>query len=157
MSGNVALHQRPISLRVDPQLFRLHTRWTDEASFDRHAALPATSAFVKRTDHLMYQPFDTTRNSNATCTRGLLKSERRGSALRCRAQGDGDFKKVHPPTAYRLAIMTKHDKQVEQVWTRHSSELAWVKFLPGGSCEIIFVCLCLDVCAGYSCSGCWPG
>jgi len=45
----------------DPRLFWLHARWTDEAAFDRHAALPATNHFVERTERLMDHPFDVTR------------------------------------------------------------------------------------------------
>ncbi|MFY9853333.1 MAG: antibiotic biosynthesis monooxygenase family protein [Terracidiphilus sp.] len=45
----------------DPRLFWLHARWTDEAAFERHAALPATDHFVERTERLMDHPFDVTR------------------------------------------------------------------------------------------------
>jgi quinol monooxygenase YgiN len=45
----------------DPRLFWLHARWTDEAAFDRHAALPATNHFVERTEQLIDHPFDVTR------------------------------------------------------------------------------------------------
>jgi quinol monooxygenase YgiN len=45
----------------DPRLFWLHARWTDEAAFDRHAALSSTNHFVERAEHLMDHPFDVTR------------------------------------------------------------------------------------------------
>lgn len=45
----------------DPRLFWLNAHWTDEAAFDRHAALPATNHFVERTERLMDHPFDVTR------------------------------------------------------------------------------------------------
>jgi quinol monooxygenase YgiN len=40
----------------DPRLFWLHARWTSEAAFETHAALPATKHFVQRASsitHLM--------------------------------------------------------------------------------------------------------
>jgi quinol monooxygenase YgiN len=48
------------SLR-DPRLFWVHSRWVDEAAFDVYAALPATQAFVGRTQRLIDHPFDVTR------------------------------------------------------------------------------------------------
>ena len=32
----------------DPALFFIHTRWTDEAAFELHAALPHTVRFLRR-------------------------------------------------------------------------------------------------------------
>jgi len=45
----------------DPRLFWLHARWTNEAAFDTHAALPATNQFVERAQRLIDHPFDVTR------------------------------------------------------------------------------------------------
>jgi quinol monooxygenase YgiN len=45
----------------DPRQFFLNSRWVDEAAFDVHAALPATKAFVARTERLIDHPFDVTR------------------------------------------------------------------------------------------------
>lgn len=45
----------------DSRLFWIHARWTDEAAFDIHAALPRTEAFVVRAESLMDHPFDATR------------------------------------------------------------------------------------------------
>jgi quinol monooxygenase YgiN len=45
----------------DPQLFWVHSRWVDEEAFDVYAALPATQAFVERTQRLIDHPFDVTR------------------------------------------------------------------------------------------------
>ena len=45
----------------DPRLFWVHSRWIDEAAFDVYAALPATQAFVQRTQALIDHPFDVTR------------------------------------------------------------------------------------------------
>ena len=45
----------------DQRLFWLHSRWIDEAAFDVYAALPATQAFVERTQLLIDHPFDVTR------------------------------------------------------------------------------------------------
>jgi quinol monooxygenase YgiN len=46
----------------DPRLFFLHSRWIDEAAFDRHAALPGTLQFVTRMEGLIDHPFDVTRS-----------------------------------------------------------------------------------------------
>ena len=45
----------------DPQLFYIHSRWKDEAAFDRHAGLPHTLRFVERVEPLIDHPFDVTR------------------------------------------------------------------------------------------------
>jgi quinol monooxygenase YgiN len=45
----------------DQCLFYLHARWTNEAAFDTHAALPATNQFVERAERLIDHPFDVTR------------------------------------------------------------------------------------------------
>lgn len=45
----------------DPRLFFLHSRWVDEAAFNKHAELPATNQFVDRMQRLIDHPFDATR------------------------------------------------------------------------------------------------
>ena len=49
------------SLR-DPCLFYLHSRWLDEAAFNRHAELRDTLQFVTRMERLIDHPFDLTRS-----------------------------------------------------------------------------------------------
>jgi quinol monooxygenase YgiN len=50
------------SLR-NPQLFYLHSRWIDEAAFDRHADLGDTAQFVTHMEKLIDHPFDITRST----------------------------------------------------------------------------------------------
>ena len=45
----------------DARLFYIHSRWKDEAAFDRHAALPHTVRFVQRVTPLIDHPLDVTR------------------------------------------------------------------------------------------------
>ena len=45
----------------DPHLFYIHSRWKDEAAFDRHAGLPHTLRFVERVAPLIDHPLDVTR------------------------------------------------------------------------------------------------
>ena len=45
----------------DPQLFYIHSRWTDEAAFEDHAALPHTVRFVARAEPLIDHLLDVTR------------------------------------------------------------------------------------------------
>jgi len=45
----------------DPQLFYIHSRWTDEAAFENHAGLPHTVRFVGRVEPLIDHPLDVTR------------------------------------------------------------------------------------------------
>ena len=45
----------------DPRLFYIHSRWTDEATFEIHADLPQTVEFVKRMETLIDRPFEATR------------------------------------------------------------------------------------------------
>jgi quinol monooxygenase YgiN len=45
----------------DPQLFYIHSRWKDEAAFDRHAGLPHTLRFLERVAPLIDHPLDVTR------------------------------------------------------------------------------------------------
>lgn len=45
----------------DLRLFFIHSRWADEAAFQKHAELPHTVRFLKRVDPLLDQPRDVTR------------------------------------------------------------------------------------------------
>ncbi len=45
----------------DPRLFWIHSRWVDEAAFDKHAELPETTRFVEGVQRLIDHPFDVTR------------------------------------------------------------------------------------------------
>ena len=45
----------------DPRLFFIHSRWVDEAAFQKHAELQHTVRFLKRVDALLDQPRDVTR------------------------------------------------------------------------------------------------
>lgn len=45
----------------DPRLFYIHSRWVDEAAFDRHAELPHTVRFLERVQKLIDHPLDVTR------------------------------------------------------------------------------------------------
>jgi quinol monooxygenase YgiN len=45
----------------DPHLFYIHSRWTDEAAFDSHAALPHTVRFIERAQSLIDHELDVTR------------------------------------------------------------------------------------------------
>jgi len=45
----------------DPQLFYLHSRWVDEAAFDRHATLPHTVKFIATVQALIDHELDVTR------------------------------------------------------------------------------------------------
>ena len=45
----------------DPRLFYIHSRWVDEAAFDRHAELPHTVRFIERAQALIDHPLDVTR------------------------------------------------------------------------------------------------
>jgi quinol monooxygenase YgiN len=46
----------------DPLLFYIHSRWIDEAAFDRHAELPHTVRFVDRVQPLIDHPLDVARS-----------------------------------------------------------------------------------------------
>ena len=37
----------------DPQVFYIHSRWADEAAFEKHALLPHTVRFVERVEPLL--------------------------------------------------------------------------------------------------------
>jgi quinol monooxygenase YgiN len=45
----------------DSRLFWLHSRWVDEAAFDKHTERPETNQFVERVQRLIDHPFDVTR------------------------------------------------------------------------------------------------
>ena len=45
----------------DPRLFYIHSRWTDEATFEVHAELPNTVRFLERVRVLIDHPLDVTR------------------------------------------------------------------------------------------------
>ncbi|HEU5432958.1 MAG TPA: putative quinol monooxygenase [Thermomicrobiales bacterium] len=45
----------------DPRLFYIHSRWRDEAAFDRHADLPHTARFLERVAPLLDHPLDVNR------------------------------------------------------------------------------------------------
>lgn len=45
----------------DRRLFYIHSRWVDEAAFQKHAELPHTVKFLKRVDALLDQPRDVAR------------------------------------------------------------------------------------------------
>jgi quinol monooxygenase YgiN len=42
----------------DPGLFYIHSRWKDEAAFERHAGLPHTVTFLERVQPLIDHPLD---------------------------------------------------------------------------------------------------
>ena len=45
----------------DSRLFYIHSRWQNEAAFERHAGLPHTIRFVARVEPLIDHPFDAAR------------------------------------------------------------------------------------------------
>ena len=45
----------------DPRLFYIHSRWKDEAAFDRHAQLPHTVRFIEQVQTLIDHPLEVTR------------------------------------------------------------------------------------------------
>ena len=45
----------------DSRLFYIHSRWNDEAAFDRHAGLPHTVHFVEQVTPLIDHTLDVTR------------------------------------------------------------------------------------------------
>jgi quinol monooxygenase YgiN len=46
---------------LDPRLFYIHSRWTDEVAFEIHAGLPHTVQFIERVEPLIDHPLDVTR------------------------------------------------------------------------------------------------
>ncbi len=45
----------------DPRLFYIHSRWTNEDAFEKHAGLPHTLRFIERVGPLIDHPLDVTR------------------------------------------------------------------------------------------------
>ena len=45
----------------DPRLFFIHSRWKDEAAFDRHATLAHTVKFVETVERLIDHPIEVVR------------------------------------------------------------------------------------------------
>ena len=45
----------------DPQLFYIHSRWTDAEAFQKHAVLAHTELFLNKVDALLDQPREVTR------------------------------------------------------------------------------------------------
>jgi len=45
----------------NPRLFYIHSRWVDEAAFQRHAELAHTKRFLERVDALLEQPREVAR------------------------------------------------------------------------------------------------
>jgi quinol monooxygenase YgiN len=45
----------------DPQLFHIHSRWTDEAAFEAHAGLDHTVKFLATVERLVDQPIEVSR------------------------------------------------------------------------------------------------
>jgi quinol monooxygenase YgiN len=46
----------------DARLFHIHSRWIDEAAFERHATLPHTVRFIERVRTLIDHDLDVTRS-----------------------------------------------------------------------------------------------
>ena len=46
---------------LDPCLFHIHSRWIDEATFDRHALLDHTVTFIRAMEGLVDQPIEVSR------------------------------------------------------------------------------------------------
>jgi quinol monooxygenase YgiN len=46
---------------VDPDLFHIHSRWVDEAAFERHAGLAHTVQFLQIVDRFVDQPREVSR------------------------------------------------------------------------------------------------
>ena len=44
----------------EPRLFYIHSRWVDEAAFDKHSGLPHTVEFLERAEALIDHPLDVT-------------------------------------------------------------------------------------------------
>ena len=45
----------------DPRLFYIHSRWVDEAAFERHIGLPHTMRFTEEVEPLIDHPLEVTR------------------------------------------------------------------------------------------------
>ena len=46
----------------DARLFYIHSRWTDEAAFERHAEMPHTMRFIECVQPLIDHPLEVTRS-----------------------------------------------------------------------------------------------
>src|ERR1700685_4361409 len=55
------LYIKAFSATQDLRLFYIHSRWKDEAAFDRHAQLPHTVRFVESIRSLIDHPLEVTR------------------------------------------------------------------------------------------------
>jgi quinol monooxygenase YgiN len=49
--------------RQEPGCLYIHSRWKDEAAFDRHAQLPHTLRFVEQVQLIIDPPFEVTRTT----------------------------------------------------------------------------------------------
>jgi quinol monooxygenase YgiN len=45
----------------DPRLYYIHSRWLDEAAFERHALMPHTIRFIEEVTPLIDHPLEVTR------------------------------------------------------------------------------------------------
>ena len=45
----------------DPRLFYIHSHWTNEDAFEKHASMPHTVLFLEQMDSLIDQPRDVAR------------------------------------------------------------------------------------------------
>jgi quinol monooxygenase YgiN len=45
----------------DPRLFYVHSRWTDEAAFEKHVGLPHTVRFVEEVEKAIDRPLEAAR------------------------------------------------------------------------------------------------
>ncbi len=52
------------------RLFYVHSRWADEAAFERHAVLPHTVRFLQRVSSLIDHPLEVTRTRPLTPDNG---------------------------------------------------------------------------------------
>jgi len=51
----------------DPRLFYIHSRWVDEAAFQKHAVLAHTERFLTKVDALLDRPREVTRTEMILC------------------------------------------------------------------------------------------
>jgi hypothetical protein len=58
----------------DHRLFYIHSRWVDEAAFDKHADLPHTVEFLRQVERLIDQPLDIDPSADV-CVAGAVTSE----------------------------------------------------------------------------------
>jgi quinol monooxygenase YgiN len=55
------LFQNAYRSNRNSRLFLVHSRWTDEPAFERHAALPHTVRFIRKVQTVIDHPLDVTR------------------------------------------------------------------------------------------------